>query len=139
MTSETDTSILIIDDAPESQIALKKLLRPKYRVLAATPGADGLRVTGNLPKPDLIPPDVMMPDMDSFEVLTQLHDNPAIFLTALANICDDGLGKPFDPDLVDAFLAGFDDFVAIAKRYIDAGPMDRGERTNAIYRSGRHS
>ena len=95
MTSETDTTILIVDDAPESLSVLRKLLWPKYRVLAAASGAGGLRVAGNLPKPDLILLDVMMPDMDGFEVLAQLHNNPAtrdipvIFLTALANTCDE--------------------------------------------------
>jgi response regulator RpfG family c-di-GMP phosphodiesterase len=55
-------------------------------------------VAGNLPKPDLILLDVMMPDMDGFEVLAQLHNNPAtrdipvIFLTALANTCDEEHG-----------------------------------------------
>jgi putative two-component system response regulator len=33
----------------------------------------------------------------------------------------DGRGKHFDPDVADAFLAGFDDFVAIAQRYLDGG------------------
>lgn len=116
MTSETDTTILIVDDAPESLSVLRKLLWPKYRVLAAASGAGGLRVAGNLPKPDLILLDVMMPDMDGFEVLAQLHNNPAtrdipvIFLTALANTCDEERGlklgaadyitKPITPALV---------------------------------------
>ena len=33
------------------------------------------------------------------------------------NIIAEGSGKHFDPDVADAFLAGFDDFVAIAERY----------------------
>ena len=91
MTGETDISTLIIDDAPESLSALREMLRPKYRVLVATPGATGLRVTGNLPKPNL-----MMADMVGFETLAQLHDNsaardiPVIFPTALVNTCDNG-------------------------------------------------
>jgi CheY-like chemotaxis protein len=44
MTSETDTTILIVDDAPESLSVLRKLLWSKYRVLAAASGAGGLRV-----------------------------------------------------------------------------------------------
>ena len=32
-----------------------------------------------------------------------------------------GRGKHFDPDVADAFLTGFDDFVAIAMRYLDGG------------------
>jgi putative two-component system response regulator len=31
-----------------------------------------------------------------------------------------GRGKHFDPDVADAFLAGFDAFVAIARRHLDA-------------------
>ncbi len=61
MTSETDTSILIIDDAPESLSALKKLLLPKYRVLAAISGTGRLHVEGNLLKPNLILIDVGRP------------------------------------------------------------------------------
>jgi len=34
-----------------------------------------------------------------------------------------GRGTHFDPDVTDAFLAGFDDFVAIAMRYLDSGAL----------------
>jgi putative two-component system response regulator len=36
-----------------------------------------------------------------------------------------GRGKHFDPDVVDAFLAHFEEFVAIAERYLDAGGSSR--------------
>ena len=35
------------------------------------------------------------------------------------DIIASGRGQHFDPDMVDAFLAGFDDFVSIARRYSD--------------------
>ncbi len=93
MISETDTTILIIDDPPESVSAPKELRRPKYRMLAAS-RASALRVTSNLPKSGLIPLDMMIPDMDDFKALTRQG------------------GKHFDPDLADVFLAGFDGFIA---------------------------
>ena len=39
--------------------------------------------------------------------------------TEARDIIAAGLGKHFDPDMADAFLASFDDFVAITERYID--------------------
>ncbi len=98
MISEKNTTILIIDDASESLTVLSELLRPKYRVLATTTGESGCRIAGRQPKPDLILLDVLMPDMNGYEVLKQLRDNPVtgdipvIFLTALTNIGDEERG-----------------------------------------------
>ncbi|MEI6335968.1 MAG: two-component system response regulator [Methylococcaceae bacterium] len=116
MFSETNTTLLIIDDASENLRLLSELLQPTYRVLAATSGAAGLRIAGNPPKPDLILLDVMMPDMDGFEVITQLRndpdtqDIPVIFLTAMTDTNDEERGlqlgaadyitKPISPPLV---------------------------------------
>ena len=76
MSSETNATILIIDDASESLSILSELLQPTYRVLATTSGTAGLRIASNQPKPDLILLDVMMPDMDGFEVITHLRNDP---------------------------------------------------------------
>jgi len=46
---------------------------------------------------------------------------PAISYAEAREIIAAGRGKHFDPDVTDAFLAGFDDFVAIAERYRDGG------------------
>ncbi|QSA96650.1 two-component system response regulator [Methylococcus sp. EFPC2] len=109
-------TILIVDDAPENLDVLSELLRPYYRVLAATSGKGCLNVARSQPKPDLILLDVMMPDMDGYSVLFRLRENPAtrdipvIFLTALADTEDeergleigaaDYIGKPIKPALV---------------------------------------
>ena len=83
--------ILIVDDAAENLHVLSELLRPDYRVLAATSGEGCLRVASNSLKPDLILLDVMMPGMDGYEVLARLRENPVtqdipvVFLTALAD------------------------------------------------------
>lgn len=45
---------------------------------------------------------------------------PRMSYEAAREVMADGRGSQFDPDMVDAFLAGFDEFVAIAERYRDA-------------------
>lgn len=91
-------TILIVDDTAENLHVLSELLRPHYRVLAATSGAVALRIANSLPKPDLILLDVMMPEMDGYEVLSALQDNeatrsiPVIFVTALTEYSDEELG-----------------------------------------------
>ena len=116
MPNSTSSVILIVDDAVENLHVLAELLRPQYRVLAATSGTGCLRVASGLPKPDLILLDVMMPDMDGYGVLARLRDYPAtrdipvVFLTALANAGDEERGlqlgavdyitKPITPAVV---------------------------------------
>jgi putative two-component system response regulator len=113
---ETNATILIIDDASESLRLLSELLQPKYRVLAAKSGSSGLRIAASQPRPDLILLDVMMPNMNGFEVITHLRDNPdtqdipVILLTAMTDTRDEEHGlqlgaadyitKPISPPLV---------------------------------------
>jgi putative two-component system response regulator len=116
MVTEANSTILIVDDAPENLVVLNELLRPLYRVLAATSGEVGLRVAGSEPKPDLILLDVMMPGMDGYAVLAKLQADPAtrdipvVFLTALSAATDEEHGlqlgaadyitKPIQPAVV---------------------------------------
>ncbi len=98
MTTENSATILIVDDTAENLHVLSELLRPQYRVLAATSGVVALRIANGSPKPDLILLDVMMPEMDGYEVLGALQDSavtcdiPVIFVTALAETSDEELG-----------------------------------------------
>ena len=83
--------ILIVDDAAENLHILSELLRPDYRVLAATSGERCLLVANGALKPDLILLDVLMPGMCGYEVLARLRESPltrdipVVFLTALAD------------------------------------------------------
>ena len=98
MTTAAHRVILIVDDAAENLHVLYELLRPQYRVLAATSGEAGLRIAHGEPTPDLILLDVMMPGMDGYTVLAKLREAPAtrdipvIFLTALADAGDEERG-----------------------------------------------
>ncbi len=81
--------VLIIDDIESNVKVLKaKLEKEYYTVLSALNGKEGLRIAKES-QPDLILLDVMMPEMDGFEVCEHLKSNfsteniPIIFITAL--------------------------------------------------------
>jgi putative two-component system response regulator len=116
MANEPKPTILIIDDSTENVAVLSELLRPNYRVRAATSGETGLRAAATPPHPELILLDVMMPGMDGYGVLAQLRsdaataDIPVIFLTALTDTeheerglrlgAADFIAKPIRPAVV---------------------------------------
>ncbi|MCK6408713.1 MAG: two-component system response regulator [Thauera sp.] len=82
-------TLLIVDDEPANLAVLTHLLRPHYRVRAVNSGSRCLVAVQPLPRPALILLDVMMPEMDGYEVLARLRADPAtrdipvLFVTAL--------------------------------------------------------
>lgn len=83
-------AILIVDDQPDNLYVLQRLLKGHgYTVLQAQDGPTTLRLASER-KPDLILLDVMMPEMDGFEVVQRLRDSaetraiPVVLLTANA-------------------------------------------------------
>jgi diguanylate cyclase (GGDEF)-like protein len=113
-----DTSpqkILIVDDAPINIQVLNESLRDRFRIFFATSGADALKLAATV-LPDLILLDVIMPDMDGYEVCRQLKadpllmDIPIIFISAMSQQQDETIGlelgavdyitKPFSPAIV---------------------------------------
>jgi two-component system, sensor histidine kinase and response regulator len=90
-TSSPIATLLIIDDTPENIAVLLEFFSNKgFKVLASQNGQRGIS-TAKYAKPDLILLDVMMPDMDGFEVCQKLKSNeetqdiPIIFMTALSD------------------------------------------------------
>ena len=87
--ASSQPTILIVDDTPENLSVLGELLQPYYRVRAANAGRRALQIAHTRPTPDLILLDVMMPEMDGYQVLAELQDDPAtrdipvIFVTAM--------------------------------------------------------
>jgi signal transduction histidine kinase len=83
-------TILIVDDQPDNLYVLERLLRGKgYQVLQAENGPTALQIAGDK-RPDLVLLDVMMPNMDGFEVVQRMRDDettrliPVVLLTANA-------------------------------------------------------
>lgn len=106
--------ILVIEDEPEMRRNLVTILRlEKFQPIAAADGRAGVEHARS-ETPDLILCDVMMPGLDGYSVLKELHNDPAtmnipfIFLTAKGeksdvrggmNLgADDYLTKPVDKD-----------------------------------------
>lgn len=83
-------SILIIDDTPSNLRVITAALMDDYRLQIAQSGATGLQLAARSP-PDLILLDVMMPEMNGFEVCRRIKEDPAlcripvIFLTAMGD------------------------------------------------------
>jgi len=81
--------ILAVDDNPVNLTLLRSQLRfEPYEVITATSGEEALAMIEER-RPDVVLLDIMMPDMDGYEVLTCIRENPAteelpvIMLTAL--------------------------------------------------------
>ena len=103
--------ILVIDDEDTTvQLIALLLERRGYEVIKAYRAEDGLRKAYRS-HPDLVLLDIMMPEMDGWEVcrrLRELSDVPIIFLTARSEIrdvvkglemgADDYIVKPYDND-----------------------------------------
>jgi len=107
-------NILCVEDEPEMIDLIRLILSRKgFNVQGAAGGVEGIRLIREL-RPNLVLLDLMMPDMDGWEVYQQmkadpaLRDIPVIVVTAKAqNIdkvlglhiakVDDYIAKPFSP------------------------------------------
>lgn len=110
-------NILIVDDVPGNIKALATILEADYKVLYATTGQEALEVA-RIKDIDLILLDVIMPEMDGFEVCKRLkngrqtRDIPVIFITVKDTALDEEQGlrigamdyiiKPFNPTIIQA-------------------------------------
>ncbi|SHG43546.1 two-component system response regulator [Massilia sp. CF038] len=90
--------ILVVDDTPDNLMLMSNLLKDRYLVKAANNGDKALRIAVQLPHPDLILLDIMMPGLSGHEVARLLkldpatRDIPIIFLTAMASSEDETRG-----------------------------------------------
>jgi len=84
-------TVLVVDDTSDNLTLMAALLRDIYRVKVVNNGAKALAVAAASPPPDLILLDIMMPEMDGYEVCRRLKEDPAtrnipvIFLTAMSD------------------------------------------------------
>ncbi len=99
--------ILVVDDLPQNLRLLQAMLLSEYfSVLTASNGLDAIELARN-ENPDVILLDVMMPDMDGYEVCRRLKEDdkvahiPVVMVTALSAI----------EDRVKGLVAGADDFL----------------------------
>lgn len=110
----SDYTILIVDDNQTNIILLQAILkRAKYNTVSATNGTDALRIMQEM-HPDLVLLDIMMPEMDGYEVarrkdeIEDIQSIPFLFVTALSDTnsmvkgfkagCSDFITKPFNTE-----------------------------------------
>jgi phosphoserine phosphatase RsbU/P len=110
--------VLLVDDEPANIQIVNSILKDEYKIRVATNGAKALELVAATPPPDLILLDVVMPEMDGYEVCTRLKtvpetkDIPVVFLTGQTETADETKGfevgavdyihKPFSPAVVQA-------------------------------------
>lgn len=110
--------ILIVDDTPTNIRILHDLLKNEYRISVAMNGPDAIGLARSKDRPDLILLDIMMPEMDGYEVCRQLKADemtrniPILFVTAMGEVENetkglevgavDYLTKPISPSIVKA-------------------------------------
>lgn len=108
--------VLVVDDTPVNVTVIDRALAPEFEVWPAYSGREALDRCAGDRKPDLIILDVMMPDMDGYEVCATLKNDPAtrdipvMFVTALGEYghekqgldlgATDYITKPVSPALV---------------------------------------
>ena len=114
--SDTNGSILLVDDLPENLRMLSDLLLSLgYNVRSVTSGRMALK-TAKVKQPDLVILDIKMPEMDGYQVCQafkadeDLRDIPIIFVSALDDVFDkvkafwsggvDYIVKPFQSEEV---------------------------------------
>lgn len=110
--------ILVVDDERFNINVLSDLLKPNYKIMAAISGKQALKAAQSGNPPNLILLDVMMPEMDGYEVCKQLKADektrniPVIFVTAMGQETDEEKGfavgavdyitKPISAPIVEA-------------------------------------
>lgn len=100
----TEKILIIDDDEDLTQMLVGRLSYRGYDMYAANNGRDGLRLAYRY-HPDLVILDLMMPEMDGFEVcsrLRELSDVPILILSA----------KDADDDVIKGFQLGADDYIS---------------------------
>ena len=110
-------SILIADDEAQGIIAISHIFKPEYEVHAVKRGTDVFDTAAKY-LPDVILLDIIMPDMDGYEVLAKLKSSeitkriPVILVSGLRDVASeekglvmgasDYIAKPFSPEIIKA-------------------------------------
>ncbi len=115
---EKPNRILIVDDEKFNIKVLTEFLQNDYRIMVAKTGEQALKAVKSQTPPDLVLLDIIMPEMDGYEICKRIKADPksknipVIFVTAVSEAMDSAKGfelgavdyitKPFNPVTVKA-------------------------------------
>ncbi len=110
------STVLIVDDQPINIQALGNIIKETYAIQAATNGVKALEIASGKNPPDVILLDIIMPEMDGYEICRRLkadkqtRDIPVIFVTVKDSAEDveygfslgavDYISRPFLPTVI---------------------------------------
>ncbi|MBF2000653.1 MAG: response regulator transcription factor [Synechococcales cyanobacterium C42_A2020_086] len=141
--------LLLVDDEPGLRQAVQAYLEDEgFQVHVASNAREGWELLQRI-SPDLVISDIMMPQVDGYEFLKQLRDDPryqtlpVVFLTARGMTsdriqgynagCDAYLSKPFDPDELVAIVTNLlERRAAVTKTAGDGETPDIAEMARQI-------
>jgi CheY-like chemotaxis protein len=104
-----DRKVLVVDDDVRNIFALNSLLeRHGMKVITATNGHDAIETLESNPDLSLILMDVMMPEMDGYETMRRIRENPAFRLLPIISLT----AKAMKGDREKCLQAGASDYVA---------------------------
>lgn len=115
---EMSVSVMIVDDHPDNLYLLSQFLGRHYKVRPFRGGAQALKSAFHSP-PDVILLDIMMPEMDGYEVAAKLQANddtreiPVIFISALDDV--NSKIQAFSSGGVDFITKPFKEFEVLAR------------------------
>jgi len=99
--------ILVIDDSPQNRRLAEALLMPRgYEVIGVESGAEAFSWLADNAA-DIVLLDIVMPEMNGYEVCRKLRENPATEVLPVVMLTSSG-----DEDKVRAIEAGADDFIS---------------------------
>ncbi|MFW5498831.1 MULTISPECIES: HD domain-containing phosphohydrolase [unclassified Maridesulfovibrio] len=119
MNSREKQTVLIVDDVPQNLDILYELLKDLYKVKAALNGYDALRIIFSSDPPDIVLLDVMMPEMDGYEVCKIMKEDlrstniPVIFVTTMGEEQDETYG--FEIGAVDYITKPINTAIVLAR------------------------
>ncbi|MBN2899414.1 MAG: response regulator [Clostridia bacterium] len=142
-------TILIVDDIPENIHVLREILKDDYIIKAATRGQKALDIIWQDSEIDLVLLDIMMPEMNGYEVCRRLRKDvrtefvPVIFVSAMGEVQDeiegfmvggnDYITKPVQPLIVKARVSNY---IALYRQRVHL-ELIVAERTQALEQNRR--
>jgi PAS domain S-box-containing protein len=98
--------VLLIEDNRDMREYVTKLLSRRFEVETATNGKEGLQKATEQP-PDLVLSDVMMPEMDGFQMLAALRENPKTLTVPVVLLS----ARAGEESRIEGLQAGADDYL----------------------------